>query len=142
MQTVNVEVVAKGGAWILDRFYKVGSIVKVEARLGKEHLAKARNKAYKITADAAKFDSTKPVKESDEDREAREELERESLDSSPSEIYELDFPGKEDLLKAGINTIEQLDKFIADNGDAWFKKVNGVGAKTAKEIVDFRAKQK
>ena len=147
MSTVNVLIVKKPGAWILDRYHAAGSVVKVEARLAKEHLAKVKdrdtgNPVYKITDKAAKVDSTKPPVESDEDKAARLELEAESRDKSPSEIYELDFPGKDDLLKVGISTIKQLDQFIADNGDAWFKKVNGIGAKTAKEIVAFREKQK
>ena len=142
MQKVNVEILKKPGAWILERFYKFGQVVAVEKRLAMEHLLKARSGAYALSKKAAEVDSTAEFRESDEDRVAREELEDESRDSPPSEIYDLDFPGKDDLLKVGINSIEQLDTFIADNGDAWFKKVNGIGAKTAKDIVAFREKQR
>lgn len=138
--TLNVKIVAEAGAWILQKFHKHGTVVKVDAHLAKNVLA--THKDYKIVTDEAKEDSTVKIVETDEDREAREKLERQSLDSDSSELHSLKCPEAVTLHKAGLTTVEALKKFVADNGDAWFKKVNGIGPAGAKDIADFLAKQK
>lgn len=143
MKTVNIKIARKPGAWILNRFYKRGAVVAVDETLGKEHLARSRSGAYELVDDAAEFNAHDTDAAAEAEAKQQQAARDEEARQTPSaEIYELEFPGCDELLKVGINTVEQLDSFIVDNGDGWFKKVDGVGPKTAAEIIDFRAKLK
>lgn len=143
MKTVNIKIIKKPGAWILNRFYDHGTVVAVDEKLGKEHLALSRTKAFKVTDEAAELNAHETDAEAAAVAAETQAARDEEANNTPSaEIYELEFPGRDELLKVGINTVEQLDTFIVDNGDGWFKKVDGVGPKTAAEIIDFRAKLK
>lgn len=137
--TINVKIVGKRGAWILQQFHKTGSVVKCDAFYAKNTLA--AHPDYEVTTAEAKADSTTKIKESDDDREAREAREAEARNKDASELHSDDCPQKEDLHKAGITTRDQLVKFIADNGDAWFKKITGIGPAGAKDIAEFLAKK-
>lgn len=143
MKTINVKITRKPGAWILNRFYERDTVVAVDEVLGKEHLIRSRSGGYELTDKPADFNAHETDAEAAAVAAETQAARDEEANTTPSaEIYELEFPGRDELLKVGINTVEQLDTFIVDNGDGWFKKVDGVGPKTAAEIIDFRAKLK
>lgn len=136
--TLNVKVLTSPGEWIpgFTMFVLQGSVVAVDAFVVKNKL-KGLPTRFQVTDGEADVDATAP-----EDPEIvaankaqLEEDDNEARNTPSSEIYDLDYPGKDDLIRGGILTVAQLQQFIADNGDAWFKKVNGIGPATAAQIV-------
>ncbi len=143
MPTLNVKILTKPGEWIPghNQFHKTGTVVAVDEFVVKNRLAKLKDR-FEVTNAEAKVDTTVNTEPTDERVEARKKADEESRSKPASEIYELDFPGRDELIKGGIVSVDNLDQFIADNGDAWFKKINGIGPATAADIVAFRAKLK
>lgn len=134
----NVRILTKPGERLWQTFHKTGTVVAVDKPFALSHLARHK-KRFQFTDDKADVEAGTVAEVDPEELEKQRQKDEKARHRESSEIHTLDFPGTDDLHKAGITTVEQLEKFMEDNGDAWFEKVNGIGKSTAAKIVDHLA---